>query len=89
MIEGYPNLREVVWLQEEPRNMGAWSYMAPRLRDLLGAAPSLTYIGRPERASPAAGSPLLHRAEQGRIVAAAFGLHDPNSALVAVGKHAG
>ena len=33
VMAGYPNLRELVWLQEEPQNMGAWSFMAPRLRD--------------------------------------------------------
>ena len=72
LIAAYPALREVIWLQEEPKNMGAWSYMAPRLRDLIGREPSIDYVGRPERASPAEGSPLLHRAEQDRIVAEAF-----------------
>jgi 2-oxoglutarate dehydrogenase E1 component len=73
VIANYPNLREVLWLQEEPRNMGAWSYMAPRLRDLLPSGLSLTYLGRPERASPAEGSPEAHAAEQHRIIEEAFG----------------
>ncbi len=40
------HLREVVWLQEEPRNMGAWSYIAPRLQDLLSPEIELIYVGR-------------------------------------------
>jgi 2-oxoglutarate dehydrogenase E1 component len=85
VIEGYPHLREVIWLQEEPQNMGAWSYMEPRLRNLLGDAPRLGYIGRPERASPAEGSPLRHRAEQGHIVAEAFrGMYSMRPVVVGV-----
>ncbi len=89
-MEGYPHLLEVIWLQEEPRNMGAWTYMEPRLRDLIGTGPSVGYIGRPERASPAAGSPLVHRAEQERIVAEAFGgLHGPYPVVAAAMRRAG
>ena len=71
----YPNLAEIVWVQEEPRNMGAWSYVEPRLRDLLaarGQALPIAYIGRPERASPAEGSPDRHAAEHARIAQLAF-----------------
>ncbi|MEA2598731.1 MAG: 2-oxoglutarate dehydrogenase component [Thermomicrobiales bacterium] len=72
----YPNLAEVVWLQEEPQNMGSWGYMEPRLRklvrELLGTEDALRYIGRPERASPAEGSADLHALRQGQIVADAF-----------------
>jgi 2-oxoglutarate dehydrogenase E1 component len=75
-LSRYPNLAEVVWLQEEPQNMGAWTYMEPRLRKLLndefGNAEMLRYVGRPERASPAEGSAELHALNQGRIVAEAF-----------------
>ncbi|HRA47557.1 MAG TPA: 2-oxoglutarate dehydrogenase E1 component, partial [Thermomicrobiales bacterium] len=70
VLAGYPNATEVVWLQEEPSNMGAWSFMEPRLRELLGR--HITYIGRPERASPAEGALYIHNDEQARIVAAAF-----------------
>ncbi|GIW04859.1 MAG: 2-oxoglutarate dehydrogenase E1 component [Thermomicrobiales bacterium] len=72
VISRYPNLVEIVWLQEEPRNMGAWSYMEPRLRELTGGALPIRYIGRAERASPAEGSADLHAIEQARIVAQAF-----------------
>ncbi|MET0397499.1 MAG: 2-oxoglutarate dehydrogenase E1 component, partial [Longimicrobiaceae bacterium] len=67
----FPRLREVVWAQEEPRNMGAWTYMEPRLRALFGDLP-VRYEGRPERASPAEGSADRHAKEQARIVAAAW-----------------
>jgi 2-oxoglutarate dehydrogenase E1 component len=71
-LGGYPNLEEVVWVQEEPRNMGAWSYVSPRLQALLSPGVALGYVGRPERASPAVGSVDLHNAEQSRIVRAAL-----------------
>jgi 2-oxoglutarate dehydrogenase E1 component len=68
VVERYPELHEVVWLQEEPRNMGAWNYMALRLRELLDPALNLVYIGRPESASPAEGSLAQHAREQARII---------------------
>ena len=64
--------REVVWAQEEPRNMGAWTFIEPRLRSILGEGSTLDYIGRPDRASPAEGYPSAHNAEQARIVAGAL-----------------
>jgi 2-oxoglutarate dehydrogenase E1 component len=67
----HPNLHEVVWLQEEPQNMGAWSFVAPRLRELLGDLP-LHYVGRSESASPAEGLNSAHVAEQQRIIRAAM-----------------
>jgi len=72
LIAAYPALRELVWLQEEPRNMGAWSYMAPRLREIVDPAVPILYVGRPESASPAEGSLLLHTAEQARILGEAL-----------------
>jgi len=72
VITGYPNLREIVWLQEEPRNMGAWAFMGTRLRDLVEDRLPVRYIGRQERASPAEGSLDQHNATQAAIVEAAF-----------------
>ena len=46
VLEGYPSVREVVWLQEEPENMGAWEFMRPRLDELTGDGRTLRYIGR-------------------------------------------
>jgi len=64
----YPNVDEVAWVQEEPKNMGAWSWVAPRLRLSTGNAVVIRYFGRPERASPAEGYPKHHADEQARIV---------------------
>ena len=66
---------EVAWAQEEPRNMGAWGYMAPRLRELLERP--ARYFGRPHHASPAEGFASSHEAEQNRIVAEALAPADP------------
>ncbi|NOT09249.1 MAG: multifunctional oxoglutarate decarboxylase/oxoglutarate dehydrogenase thiamine pyrophosphate-binding subunit/dihydrolipoyllysine-residue succinyltransferase subunit [Gemmatimonadales bacterium] len=72
VLAKYPALKDVVWAQEEPKNMGAWSYIGPKLQTLLPAGIPLRYAGRPERASPAEGYPALHTAEQARIVAEAL-----------------
>lgn len=56
-------LRECIWAQEEPSNMGAWSYIRPILRDLLPKEVELSYVGRPRSASPAVGSYALHKKE--------------------------
>ncbi len=72
IIDSYPHLQEIVWLQEEPKNMGAWSFMDRHLCDLLADSWPVRYIGRPERSSPAEGSLERHNEEQGAIVAAAF-----------------
>ena len=72
LVRGYPNLREIVWVQEEPRNMGPQKFMLPQLRELVGSDVTVRDIGRPERSSPAEGYPAAHQAEQARIVAAAL-----------------
>ncbi len=77
VLSRYRNAREVVWLQEEPKNMGAWTFVQPRLQALIGER-TLRYIGRPERASPAEGHADAHEREQARIVAEAFtGVPEP------------
>src|SRR5262249_21350074 len=72
LLKGYPNLAEVVWLQEEPRNMGAWEFASRRLETLIPDGSRLRYIGRSRRASPSEGYPQAHRTEQDRLVAAAL-----------------
>jgi 2-oxoglutarate dehydrogenase E1 component len=79
LIESYPNLEEVVWVQEEPRNMGARAHMFPRLMQILPESLKFGYIGRPERASPGEGYPAAHVAEQSRIVETALDLSIPVS----------
>ena len=74
LIGRYPNLREVLWVQEEPRNMGARAHMSPRLMQIMPDQIHFGYIGRPERASPGEGYPAAHIAEQSRIVRTALDL---------------
>jgi 2-oxoglutarate dehydrogenase E1 component len=68
IVDRYPNIEDVVWAQEEPKNMGAWTYAAPLLRVATGNMLTVRYIGRPERASPAEGYAKPHEEEQKRIV---------------------
>ncbi|OQY87195.1 MAG: hypothetical protein B6D41_12025 [Chloroflexi bacterium UTCFX4] len=72
VVARYPHLQEVVWLQEEPENMGAWTYMQPRLRELINARVPLRYIGRPANSSPAEGSTAWFKLNQKQLVARAF-----------------
>jgi multifunctional 2-oxoglutarate metabolism enzyme len=72
LIATYPNLREITWVQEEPRNMGCWKVMSRRLPDILPEGVELGYIGRPTRASPGEGYSATHAREQERIVLTAL-----------------
>ena len=72
IIKRFKNLEEIIWVQEEPRNMGAWHYMAPILFELAGDKVKTGYIGRPDRSSPSGGDPFAHKAEQELIVAHAL-----------------
>jgi 2-oxoglutarate dehydrogenase E1 component len=72
LINAYPNLKKIVWAQEEPKNMGAWSVMARRLPELIPDGVEFTYVGRPQRSSPSEGYPAAHRLEQERIVLTAL-----------------
>jgi 2-oxoglutarate dehydrogenase E1 component len=74
VFAGYPSLREVVWAQEEPQNMGAWRAIRHRLEETKPEGVPLLYIGRPWRASPSEGYPTAHLREQDRIVRAALGV---------------
>ncbi|MET0686922.1 MAG: multifunctional oxoglutarate decarboxylase/oxoglutarate dehydrogenase thiamine pyrophosphate-binding subunit/dihydrolipoyllysine-residue succinyltransferase subunit [Solirubrobacteraceae bacterium] len=78
-VERYPNLREVIWAQEEPRNMGARTHMSPRLLHILPSSLEFGYVGRPERASPGEGYPAAHTMEQNRIIRTALDLSIPVS----------
>ncbi|WP_110927849.1 2-oxoglutarate dehydrogenase E1 component [Bacillus massiliglaciei] len=72
-FQKYSNVKEIVWVQEEPKNMGAWTFVEPRLN---AAAPKgiskVGYIGRKRRSSPAEGDPLVHKKEQQRIITEAL-----------------
>jgi 2-oxoglutarate dehydrogenase E1 component len=69
IVARYRRADEVIWAQEEPRNMGAWSFVEPRLRNLLPDTRVLSYQGRDEAASPATGSLSQHEVEEQAFVA--------------------
>jgi multifunctional 2-oxoglutarate metabolism enzyme len=69
----YPNARELVWLQEEPENMGAWPFVHHQLHRVLRDKIALCHVARAESASPATGSALVHAAEQADLMARAVG----------------
>ena len=75
-LNGYPGLKRLIWAQEEPKNMGAWHTISPKLRDLLDQLGhrkiEVEYVGRTERASPATGSPKAHISEQLEIFTKCF-----------------
>ena len=73
LTASYPNLRELVWAQEEPQNMGAWRTIRHRLEAAAPEGVAVDYVGRPWRASPSEGYPTAHRLEQDRIVREALG----------------
>jgi 2-oxoglutarate dehydrogenase E1 component len=75
VLKRYPNLEEVLWVQEEPRNMGAWSAVKPQIQYIFNVSNhklKLRYVGRPRRASPAEGSVAWHQINQAKIVQKAF-----------------
>jgi 2-oxoglutarate dehydrogenase complex dehydrogenase (E1) component-like enzyme len=72
-FERYGEASEVVWLQEEPENMGAWSFVHARLHACLPERLRLRHVSRPESASPAIGSAALHQLEQADLLRRAIG----------------
>src|SRR5262249_40270832 len=72
----YRDAVEVAWVQEEPRNRGAWTFMESRLRQPLPDGRVLTYYGRDEAASPAVGSKRLHELEEAELVGHALDLRE-------------
>jgi 2-oxoglutarate dehydrogenase E1 component len=74
VLANYPRAREVIWVQEEPRNMGAWSYMFPRLTEILNPAMTIDVIARPDRSTPDVGFWDVYVVEQERIITEASSL---------------
>jgi 2-oxoglutarate dehydrogenase E1 component len=85
-VEKYHRVEEIGWVQEEPRNRGAWTFMEPRLRQMFPDT-LLGYYGRDESASPAVGSVKMHQVEEKELVAAALGVR-PQAVPVAKGTPA-
>ncbi len=74
LLSRYPNLKELIWVQEEPQNMGAWRAVRHRLEEGIPSDVQLRYCGRAWRASPSEGYPTAHLMEQDRIVSEALNL---------------
>jgi 2-oxoglutarate dehydrogenase E1 component len=74
IIARYHRAHEISWVQEEPKNRGAWSFMEPRLREILPDGRFMRYYGRDEAASPATGSYKLHQVEEQELVSHALEL---------------
>jgi len=73
VLRAHPNAKDVVWVQDEPRNMGAWPFLRERLAALMSANQKLSYVGRPISASPATGSHHRHEDQQHALVKSAIG----------------
>jgi 2-oxoglutarate dehydrogenase E1 component len=71
-IEAFPNAGEVVWVQEEPENMGAWEFVRSHLLELCGGR-TVRRVARPRSASPAEGSAARHSINQQSLISQAFG----------------
>ncbi|MDR3650918.1 MAG: hypothetical protein P4L20_17635 [Acidimicrobiales bacterium] len=72
VLGNYPHADQVVWVQEEPENMGAWSFAHGRLHRLFRERFTLSHVSRAESASPATGSAALHTLEQEDLLRRAF-----------------
>ncbi len=72
ILENYPNADEVVWVQEEPANMGAWQFIYPHLETISHGRWRVRYVGRAASSSPAEGSSAWHAENQERLIAQAF-----------------
>jgi 2-oxoglutarate dehydrogenase E1 component len=77
LVERFPALEEVYWVQEEPRNMGALTYVGPLLRGVVPREIPLRHVSRPERASPSEGRAASHEAKQAKLMRDALGVEAP------------
>jgi 2-oxoglutarate dehydrogenase E1 component len=80
VLDTYPSLRDIVWLQEEPENAGAWQFMRPLLEELIGDRCPLRYIGRARSSSPSEGSSAWHQLNQKALVEQAYDIESHASA---------
>jgi 2-oxoglutarate dehydrogenase E1 component len=68
VLGNYPQAKQLVWAQEEPKNMGGWTFVEQRLENILSRCERPIYVGRSASASPATGSYAIHQAEQAELV---------------------
>ena len=78
----YPAARQLVWAQEEPKNMGGWTFVEQRLENMLPACERPIYVGRAPSASPATGSYSIHQLEQAKLVAEALAIPKEEAAAI-------
>jgi 2-oxoglutarate dehydrogenase E1 component len=71
VLARYGNARDIVWCQEEPKNMGAWMFVQPNIIESLQSGQTLRYVGRSASASPATGSAKVHEREQDALLSEA------------------
>jgi len=72
IIHSYSNANKVIWVQEEPKNMGAWNFLWHRLQEIILSGQKVNYAGRPESASPAVGSAKISKQQQEELIKQAF-----------------
>jgi 2-oxoglutarate dehydrogenase E1 component len=89
IFASYPNATQLVWAQEEPKNMGGWTFVEPRLEGLMPRGERPYYVGRAASASPATGSDAIHELEQRQIVDDALTADAPFLSNASTGKYAG
>jgi 2-oxoglutarate dehydrogenase E1 component len=87
ILSKYRSAQEVVWVQDEPRNRGAWTFMQDRLQNMVGEDQVLKYVGREEAASPATGAHKLHEIEAEELLTAALDLPAAKPQPAAVGSN--
>jgi 2-oxoglutarate dehydrogenase E1 component len=74
LLREYPNVEDLIWVQEEPKNMGSWLYIEPKLRSVAPKGAHVSYIGRQERSSTAGGEPDIYKKEQEQIIQTSLAL---------------
>ena len=89
IFAAYPNASQLVWAQEEARNMAGWTFVEPRLTNLLPRCERPAYVGRAPSASPATGSYAIHELEQRQLVDEALTTDAPVISDASTGKYAG
>ena len=77
ILDQYSHIDELIWIQEEPENMGAWLFLKPLLLEVLGDRCTLRYIGRDRKSSPAEGSAARHTLRQNSLLERAFKIEIP------------
>jgi 2-oxoglutarate dehydrogenase E1 component len=85
----YPNTKQLVWAQEEPKNYGGWYFVEPRLTGMLPKCERPYYVGRTASASPATGSYTIHELEQRELVNHALTTDAPLISNASTDKYAG